>query len=384
MTDPRQSGAGSGTGQSARSGHIDCAAVEQHLADWAESALPAPVAEQVRLHASGCPACTEKLAQARRGREWLLVLKQEPLHPPVDLVAKILARTSLAKASLAIADVDRPVLDFPKLKRTNKAADDHAIPPGTQDQPQDEPEDQYSPHEDIAIPAWQHSSVVVLRRTLLDPRLALVAAMAFFSISLTLNMLGFRLTGMRAADFKPGNMHRAVVRQVAGTNARVVRYYENLRIVYEVEARVQQLRRAAETTPPPQQTTRPRKQSFDPAGDSSGNSSSSDSNSQDSHGQRLAASPDTQGNKRARPSNPSDRPDPKPIAAGPRMDAAFHLPSLQSSPAAGWVEIAIEHTLATSFVSSFPFPPAPQAAPCSLRNICSSMRYFSTRERRLA
>ncbi len=422
MTDPRQSGAGPGArGQSFDCATIDCATVDQWLAESAESALPAAVAGQVRLHAAGCSACTEKIAQARRGREWLLVLKQESLHPPVDLVAKILARTSLAKASLAIADVDRPVLDFPRLKRTNKAADDHAIPPGTQDQPQnqpeDQPQDQYSPREDFPIPAWQHSSVVVLRRTLFDPRLALVAAMAFFSISLTLNMMGFRLTGLRAADFKPQNMHRAIVRQVASTDASVVRYYENLRIVYEVEARVQQLRRAAETTPPPQQTTRPRKQSFDPAGDSSGSSSNPASNSQDSqdsHGQRLAAGPD------ARHAQPSDPPDPRPIITGPRMDAAFHLPSLQAYPArafllkvrsgnvnsawpfpkerphiedlatpqyqekcsVGWVEIAIEHTLATSFAS--PFPPAPQAAPCSLRTICSSMRYFSTRERRLA
>ena len=76
--------------------------------------------------------------------------------------------------------------------------------------------------------------------------MALVAAMAFFSISLTLNLMGVKLTQFRAADLEPQAMRRAVTRQYAQANARVVHYYENLRIVYEVESRVHQLRQAAD------------------------------------------------------------------------------------------------------------------------------------------
>lgn len=347
MTDPREYGAGPG----AHSGPLGCADVEAWLAESAENALPPAIAEPVRVHASGCAACKEKLAQARSGREWLLVLKQESLEPPADLVAKILARTNLADVD---ADWKHPVPHSTGKNRTagngvfgGSAAVGTMVPLDT---------------DDTSIPAWQHSSVVVLRRTLLDPRLALVAAMAFFSISLTLNMLGFRFTSLHAADLTPRNMHRAITRQVAEANASVVRYYENLRIVYEMEARVQQLRRAAQTSTPPQQV-RPRKQSSDSTGDSNGNSSTRPLNS---HRDGLAA-----------------RPDPKPIATSPRMDAALNAPGLRSS-LGDWLQIAVGHTLATTFVPLFAFQCAPQVSSCTLDNICSSMRYFSTRERRLA
>ncbi|MEO6829343.1 MAG: hypothetical protein ABI164_05995 [Acidobacteriaceae bacterium] len=338
MTDTSQSGAS----PSPHSGRVNCAAVEQWLAESAENALTPTIAEQLCTHAAGCAACQEKLAQAHSGREWLLVLKQEPLDPPADLVAKILARTSLASAG----SDGNP--EFPRQKSAAKGSifgKRRIVPPGIHPGP--------GPTESIAIPAWQNSSVVVLRRTLLDPRLALVAAMAFFSISLTLNMLGFRLTSLHAADLAPRNIHRTVIRQVAQTNARVVRYYENLRIVYEVEARVQQLRRAAETsTPPPQQDVRPRNQSSGSAGDSSGNS--------------------------------INRPvDPKPIRISPRMEAALNAAGGNTSKSDGWVQIEIGLTLSTSFVQPLPLRSALLAPPCMLHSICS-MRYLSVRERRLA
>ncbi len=158
-----------------------------------------------------------------------------------------------------------------------------------------------------STPAWQRNTVVVLRRTLVEPRLAMVAAMAFFSITLTLNLMGIRLTNMHPADLAPRNMRRAVSRQYAEVNARVARYYENLRIVYEVEARVQQLRRAAETSPP-EQGTRPRKRSSNSNGEANGGET-------ESHREGMA---------RKRAARLPRLPDPNPVVTGPRMDAAFH------------------------------------------------------------
>jgi hypothetical protein len=334
MKDPYQSVAG----PNATSQKVDCASVESWLADAAESALPAAIAEPIRVHAAGCAACEEKLAQARSGREWLLVLKQEALEPPSDMVAKILARTSLAGG---VKDAGRSLLDFPAQSNISKDEGDHHAIGLAQ-------EDRRRSASGTSIPAWQRSSVVVLRRTLLDPRLALVAAMAFFSISLTLNMLGFRVNNVHAADLAPRNMRRAVVRQYASTDARIARYYENLRIVYEVEARVQQLRRAAETDTPPQPGNKPRKQSFDSTGDSNGNSSTC--------------------------------PAPRPIVTSPRLDAALHPPA-HSSPLA---ISEVGHTLTASLVPPFGFRPAVRARSCSLGNLCSSARYPSALERRLA
>ncbi|HWF67601.1 MAG TPA: hypothetical protein VN670_09855 [Acidobacteriaceae bacterium] len=256
MTNPAQFGA-SKPGEKA-SGPLDCAAVEPWLAEAAEKILSPAVKEQLHAHAADCPACNEKLTRASRGWEWLLMLKQESLEPPADLVAKILARTSLTEVPM-----DRDI--YP----VSPSGDWRTYPPGVEDRRSQKP----ARGAKIAllatdadpipsVPLWQRNSVVVLRRTVLGPRLALVAAMAFFSISLTMNLMGIRLGGLRAASLAPGSVRRTITRQYADANARVVRYYENLRVVYEVEARVQQIRRTSETTPVEKPENKPRKQSF--------------------------------------------------------------------------------------------------------------------------
>ncbi len=71
-------------------------------------------------------------------------------------------------------------------------------------------------------------------QTMLQPRLAMTAAMAFFSIALTLNLTGIRLTDLRASDFRPSS----IMRSASQAKTRVVQYTDNLRVVYELESRV--------------------------------------------------------------------------------------------------------------------------------------------------
>lgn len=70
----------------------------------------------------------------------------------------------------------------------------------------------------------------------------MTAAMAFFSITLTLNLMGVRLADLKASDLKPSSLRRTFYE----ANAHMVRNVDNLRVVYEVEARVRDLRRAAD------------------------------------------------------------------------------------------------------------------------------------------
>jgi len=77
---------------------------------------------------------------------------------------------------------------------------------------------------------------------MLQPRLAMTAAMAFFSIALTLNLTGVRLQDLRASDLKPSSLKR----DFYSANARVVQYYEGLRVVYELESRVHDLQSASD------------------------------------------------------------------------------------------------------------------------------------------
>ena len=369
------------------SGRIDCAAVELLWAEAAEATLEDVVSEQLCAHTAECTSCREKIGLARSGREWLLVLKQEPLVPPSDLVAKILANT--ADAPEAATHLPTPVMSsvpaavrvrheipyrlFGRSSAENQHASIAAKSTGDHERRvNDEGPSVASP------PIWQPTSVVLLRRTVLEPRLALVAAMAFFSISLTLNLMGVRLTNLHAADLEPQSMRRAVTRQYAEANARVVRYYENLRIVYEVETRVHQLRQATETSSQPTQT------GGKPAKRSSNSTSDSSNDPTESHREGLAANPEAHGKQH------EVRPEPKPVITGPRLDAAFQPPAWRSQSIKNWMDDAsIDPVFAKQErvlgALHFPVQFAPQPFACvPITTICFSVRRISSRERRLA
>jgi hypothetical protein len=66
-----------------------------------------------------------------------------------------------------------------------------------------------------------------------QPRMAMTAAMAFFSLALTMN-----LTGIHLSDLKPG----AIQRSVADVRASAARSFQSMKVVYQVESRVNELR----------------------------------------------------------------------------------------------------------------------------------------------
>ncbi len=106
----------------------------------------------------------------------------------------------------------------------------------------------------------------------------MTAAMAFFSIALTLNLAGVRLTDLRLADLTPASLENNLTRQFYGAKSQMVRYYDNLRFVYEVESKMRELRRDEDTQRPattqpsaqPKQET-PAPQGTQPTGGSPGN-----------------------------------------------------------------------------------------------------------------
>ena len=78
-------------------------------------------------------------------------------------------------------------------------------------------------------------------RQAFEPRLMMTAAMAFFYIALTLNLTGVRLQDLRISDLRPSSLQR----DFYSAKARVVRNYEGLRVVYELESRVRDLQRSS-------------------------------------------------------------------------------------------------------------------------------------------
>jgi hypothetical protein len=249
-----------------------CAQCEAMLLDALDGTLSAADQATFDLHMAGCPTCAAMLADARRGAAWMEMLKSPRPEPPTALLERIIAQTSGAQTS-GVQQLQTAALAHPpiilgsndRLRAPNTLPGKPSLVPSA-----------------IAQPAFATSNVLPFRtrithafrslgQTMLQPRLAMTAAMAFFSIALTLNLTGIRLSQLRASDLKPSS----ILRSASQAKASVVRYTDNLRVVYELESRVRDLQRSSDddnSTSSPNSTTTPATQN-DPAANQKPNGS---------------------------------------------------------------------------------------------------------------
>ena len=181
-----------------------CGAWETLLTDALDGLLRPEDEAQFAAHKAACPACAALYEEARKGREWLEFLS--PPEPPAGLLEKILAQTGPGHA------VPLPAV-----------AGSRTVPA-------------------FVPPVWQQPGFFARTRQAMQPSLLMTAAMAFFSIALTLNLTGVRLSTLRMADLRPVALRSYMERQLNMASVPIVRYYDHLRFVYEVESRVRQLR----------------------------------------------------------------------------------------------------------------------------------------------
>jgi hypothetical protein len=152
-------------------------------------------------HGRNCQVCGPLLADARQGM--LLLGSIEEMEPPKNLLHNILAATSMAEAG-AQATADETSQNWlDRVRRTLRP------------------------------------SLAGLMRS----RFATSFAMAFFSLSLTLTLAGVKVSDVSRIDWHPSALRRSVVLGYTDIEARVARYYDNLRVVYEVESRVRELKK---------------------------------------------------------------------------------------------------------------------------------------------
>jgi hypothetical protein len=193
------------------------------LPDAVDGMLSAEEQRVFEVHLAGCVECAREFEDAQRGAAWLGLLKSQTPEPPANLLAKILAETT-GKAEAAFA---APALVAHVSESRHGAAGSVAGKGGGFGR---------------RISAFSAKFADVFSfdnaRATFQPRFAMTAAMAFFSIALTLNMTGVRLKDLRAANFTPGGMRRTV----ADMSASATRSFQNLRVVYQVESRVSELR----------------------------------------------------------------------------------------------------------------------------------------------
>jgi hypothetical protein len=194
-----------------------CGEWETLLTDALDGLLKAEDETKFTAHKAVCPACAALYEEARKGREWLEFLSPEP-EPPAGLLEKILARTGPGHAAPA---------DWTVGGALPAVAGTAGVP-------------------DFVPPVWQQPGFMARMRAAMQPRLLMTAAMAFFSIALTLSMTGVRLTSLRLSDLRPSAVRSYMERQLAEASVPIVRYYDHLRFVYEVKSRVRELRGQSE------------------------------------------------------------------------------------------------------------------------------------------
>jgi hypothetical protein len=207
-----------------------CAHCEAMLADASDGTLSAADQAIFDRHIATCDVCSEMFADAQRGAALLSMLKPHRPEPSAALLVRIFAQTSVAQTSGATASVPEGHAALPHLVLAPAPVPVMGI------------------GNVIPFPAHpaRRFNLRAIGQTMLQPRLAMTAAMAFFSIALTLNLTGVHLNELRASDLKPANIER----NLSDANARAVRYYENLRVVYELESRVRDLQHANDNDSP--------------------------------------------------------------------------------------------------------------------------------------
>ena len=182
-----------------------CLRCEAALADLMDGTLTPAQEAELTGHAGTCEDCGELLQSARDGQAWARVLHDTPPAVPDALLGKILARTS-----------------------------EHPLR-GTADAPLT-PNGPAIPNTPLA-PVW---ALPGHRET----RWLMTAAMAFFSIAVTLSM-----TGVRATDLHPAAVQAAATRQFFDVKKQVVSFYDNLAVVRELQTTIDQMQQ-----PRPQKT----------------------------------------------------------------------------------------------------------------------------------
>lgn len=188
---------------------MQCVECEGLLAEALDGALHGSTLAAFEAHQQSCTACRTMVEEATAGMHWLKGLDE--VEPPRHLVHNILAQTIGALPS------------------------EHAV---------------VSPRGEGWLDKVK-GRLAPIFAPVATPRFAMSFGMAFFSITLLLSIAGLHISDLRRLDLSS----KGIAKTYSSTQARVIRYYDNLRLVYEIESRVRDLRRVATPEKPPEEPT---------------------------------------------------------------------------------------------------------------------------------
>ncbi len=193
---------------------MTCAELEILLADYVDGTLHTAQRSALEAHAAECEACAEFVRDVTGSSAFMG--RVSAAEPPAELVTRILFAIPRA------AEVQR---------------------------------DEKSPG------LWQ--SIRNWFEPVLQPRFAMGMAMTILSFSMLAQMSGIQVRQFKAADLDPVRVWATLDAQAHRGWERAVKYYENLKLVYEVQNRLKEWsdqdeeERKAQPAGLPQQTLTP-------------------------------------------------------------------------------------------------------------------------------
>ena len=167
---------------------MKCVDIEALLCDYVDGALGQPERAEVESHIASCDACAGLLADSQSAVQFLSGV--DPLEAPPELVTRILYQTHGAKPAHH-HEVERPRGWFNRL---------------------------FQP--------------------ILQPRFAMGMAMTILSFSMIGKMAGIPQRPLSAADLEPGRILASIDTKAHRAYDRLVKYVDNLRLVYEIQSRL--------------------------------------------------------------------------------------------------------------------------------------------------
>jgi len=183
---------------------MQCHEFDGLLMDALDGVLSGTKLDTFHAHARTCSVCGSLLAEVEAGRNWLKDLTE--VEPPVSLVTNILASTTGVDTQRLRVNVSAPQPRVGWLERAQ---------------------------------AWASGTMQPIWGTVRQPRFAMSFGMAFFALSVALSVLGVKPADLRQVSLRPSALRHTYY----NTQARVVRYYDNIRLVYEVQAVASKLKR---------------------------------------------------------------------------------------------------------------------------------------------
>src|SRR5271154_6015114 len=189
-----------------RGPQLECTEFEALLSDALDGEGQLTAARKLSFdgHRRICGVCGPLFADAQAGQQWLRSL--EAVEPPANLMHNILAATTgvVSTRTLAATAGGRTT---PFAERVRERWDSFITP----------------------IAAFVR-----------QPRFVMSFGMIFFSFSLALNAAGVKPSDVAKVNLRPSALRHAY----NDAQIKVVKYYDNIRFVYELESKLRELRRA--------------------------------------------------------------------------------------------------------------------------------------------